>query len=366
MKSKRNAVIELLRFLAASSVLVFHVARSDLRFATKTIFTLGPWRANFFRMGNLGVEFFFVVSGYLMAYSVYKKVSADGNAAGSDSGRTSVSVGEETVVYVFRKVKALYPYYLSACILISAIWLLEGTKISSILKRLPSLLFLQRTGISEETFLGVTWYVSSMLIAMALIYPFLRKYYFTFTTLIAPLGGILMTGMLMKMTGNLLDAGEWFGFTYKCNLRALAEIAMGTTCFEISRRLENVTLSRSTRILLTASTVGIILLTPVYMCSDGLSFNGVFLLAVCYIVTVIFSRKGIWGDSDRLYGSRLFIYLGSLSVSVFFYQNLFRNLVPLFFKGASKGMTLLLIYVSTVLFSAFMNEVIGRYKAKHK
>lgn len=358
VNSNKNAVIELLRFYYASSILIFHISRMDLNLSSKTLFVLGPWKANFFRMGNLGVEFFFVISGYLMASSVYRKISV--------TDKSQISIGEETAAFIFKKVKRLYPHYFFACLLMSVILLLEGSKISSMIKRLPSLLFLQKTGISEETFLRVTWFISSMLIAMAVIYPFLKKYYYTFTALIAPLGGILIVGFLMKNYGNLQNSFTWMGFTYKCNFRALAEIAMGTTCFEIGRRIKDLELTRRTRILLSAASIGFVLLTLICMCSGAAEYGGLFLLIICFIVTVSFSRTGFWGDCAPLYGSRLFIYLGSLSVSMFFYQDLFRNLVPRIFDGAPKKVLAILIYAGTVLFSMLANFLMDKIRSMIK
>lgn len=363
MKKNRNAVIELLRFIYASCILIFHISRMDLNIASKTLFMLGPWKANFFRMGNLGVEFFFIVSGYLMASSVYNanNTATSGVSVGGNTETSGVSLGEETISFIFRKVKSIYSYYLSGSILISVIWFLEGSKISSILKCLPSLLFLQRTGISEEKFLKVTWYISSMLIAIAVIYPFLKKYYYTFTTLIAPVGGILIVGALIKNYGDLQNSFTWIGFTYKCNLRAIAEISLGAACFEVSRRLKDLNLSRGTRLLLSVTAIIFLQSTIVFMCSDASEYGGLFLLMICFIVTVVFARKVFEGDNTSIYRNKLFVYLGSISVPMFFYQDIFRNLIPKIFDDSSKKILAVLIYVSTVLFSMLMKALMDRY-----
>lgn len=352
MKSQKNAVIELLRFLFASSIVLYHIASKDLKFAKETLFTIGPWKANFFRMGNIGVEFFYLVTGYLMAASVYKKLSGPQT--------NNISIGEETAAYVFRKAKAVYPHYLSACVLIAVLQLISGKGITSILKNIPSLLFLQRTGISEDSFVSITWYISSMLIAIALIYPFLKRYYYTFTALVAPLGGILLIGMLIKNTGNLFGTSDWMLVTYKCNLRAVAEIALGTVCFDICRRMQNIEFTRLMRAVFTITVLGFLIFSCVYMWTVASQYNGVFVLMMCFVITIVFSRKGIWGDSDALYGSKLFCYLGSISMPIFLYQNIFRNLYYKFLRGASRGTVISLVYLGTVIFSVIMNELINR------
>ena len=77
-----------------------------------------------------------------------------------------------------------------------------------------------------------------MLIAMAVLYPICRKFYFSFTSLFGLLLGILMTGALIQLNGNLAGTGQdWWAITFACNFRALGEIALGTVCYEASRRL---------------------------------------------------------------------------------------------------------------------------------
>lgn len=65
-----------------------------------------------------------------------------------------------------------------------------------------------------------------MLIAMAVLYPICRKFYFSFTSLFGLLLGILMTGALIQLNGNLAGTGQdWWAITFACNFRALGEIA---------------------------------------------------------------------------------------------------------------------------------------------
>ena len=58
---QKNAIIEFMRFLFASIIVLFH-AGADAGIINQTYFILGI-EVSFFRYGYLGVEFFFVVSG---------------------------------------------------------------------------------------------------------------------------------------------------------------------------------------------------------------------------------------------------------------------------------------------------------------
>lgn len=65
---QRNATIELMRFLFASSIILFHIA-GTLWDRKLILFSGEEFKLTLFRNGYIGVEFFFLVSGFLMAKS---------------------------------------------------------------------------------------------------------------------------------------------------------------------------------------------------------------------------------------------------------------------------------------------------------
>ena len=95
-KSNRNGKIEFLRFLF-SVIIVIHHSR----------YILGDDQCLFLG-GSLAVEFFFLVSGYLMMASI-DRISAR-KAPGQDLGR-------ETLGFLWRKARAVYPDLLIAWVI---------------------------------------------------------------------------------------------------------------------------------------------------------------------------------------------------------------------------------------------------------
>lgn len=201
---QRNATIELMRFLFASSIILFHIA-GTLWDRKLILFSSEEFKLTLFRNGYIGVEFFFLVSGFLMAKSIYRRQSQE------CIGKLQPEpVGVETIRFLWGKVKALWPYYLPACAIGCLLFLLtkENLHPGWFVPYLPSLFFLQETGLSDASFTGLpSWYISSMLIAMAVLYPICRKFYFSFTSLFGLLLGILMTGALIQLNGNLAGTG---------------------------------------------------------------------------------------------------------------------------------------------------------------
>lgn len=288
---QRNATIELMRFLFASSIIFFHIA-GTLWDRKLILFSGEAFKLTLFRNGYIGVEFFFLVSGFLMAKSIYRRQSQ------ACIGKLQPEpVGVETIRFLWGKVKALWPYYLPACAIGWLLFLLtkENLHPGWFVPYLPSLFFLQETGLSDASFTGLpSWYISSMLIAMAVLYPICRKFYFSFTSLFGLLLGILMTGALIQLNGNLAGTGQdWWAITFACNFRALGEIALGTVCYEASRRLSQISFSTGKRILFSLLQVAGYGLAFFYACCyTDRRFSGQVLLVLAVAITLSFSEVG--------------------------------------------------------------------------
>lgn len=95
--NKRNSAIDILRLVFAIIILLYH---SNVVISGSGL--------GIFKYGYIGVEFFFIVSGWLLMSYVDKKESLR---------RLVTPVGKETVTYVFGKIKKIYPYYFSAFVI---------------------------------------------------------------------------------------------------------------------------------------------------------------------------------------------------------------------------------------------------------
>ena len=84
---KRNGKIEFLRFVFCCVVMIFH-GKSCMNDGTIEIMF----------SGRLGVEFFFLVSGFLMAVSLERVTCF-----------SELSVAKETGRFIVKKAKSLYP-----------------------------------------------------------------------------------------------------------------------------------------------------------------------------------------------------------------------------------------------------------------
>ena len=103
---KRNGEIDLLKFLFSLMIVIYHTKNFTEYYGQ-----------NLFMQGSIGVSFFFLVSGYLLAYST-GKIQLESKDA----------VGPQAVKFVERKIKGLLPNVYVAWIIafIVEVWVVRG------------------------------------------------------------------------------------------------------------------------------------------------------------------------------------------------------------------------------------------------
>jgi len=149
---KRNAAIDLMRYIFMLNICIWH-------FTPVHIFT----------RGYLAVEFFFVLSGFLLYQSVNKH--------------------QDKSVFGFlkSKYKRFYPKYLAAFVLSSVVfyrkYTLSGGEFSdrfdNTLGRIRELLMIQEVGIfgeGENVINGPTWYISALVYGSVILYAFYKVF----------------------------------------------------------------------------------------------------------------------------------------------------------------------------------------------
>jgi peptidoglycan/LPS O-acetylase OafA/YrhL len=264
---------------------------------------------------------------------------------------------------VAHKARAILPFYLAACALTPLIRLATDRSLTLeyFALRMPSLLFLQRTGLGKP-FIGCTWYISSMLIGLVLAYPLCRRFYRFYTCFAGPVLGFALLGAIMVLTGGLGDIDDWFFITYKTNVRAFAEISVGAGTFEISRRISTWFARRKAdlrllvcRWILTLTALTGLALSVAYMCS---AIEGCYaLIVVCLLsaaVAIVFSGQGVLCHAG-IFTNPVFAYLGRISLPMYVSQTLFRRSVPYWFDRSSEWKQCLMIYLGILLFAMLMD-----------
>lgn len=342
-KSKRNGKIEFLRFVFCMAVLLFHCCK----------YVLGEpscekgYHLSLFCHGSMGVEFFFLVSGVLMAKTAYKKNEFKGNLSGDLDGK---ALAADSLQFLKGKYLGIFPMHVLAFVFAFVTYAvaekLHWLKIlSGALESIPNLFLVQMTGMGMVNPNHVTWYISCMLIAMAVLYPLCRKYYTMFTHYIAPLSAVLLLGYCMKTTGRLTGVSHWSGICYKSVLRAIIEIALGAAAFEIARHISGRKYKKAARNLFAAAEFLLFACIMVYCVGTfPHQWEQLELAALFLLVTLAFSGVS---SGAGFFDNAVFFHLGKLSLPLYLTQVGVINIVTGLFDGLPHRRQILVIVAGT-------------------
>lgn len=313
VKKTKNGRVELLRFLFSMGILLFHIQK---RFSPEGI--------RIFPHGYIGVEFFFLVSGFLLAASAFAKKDLSTEA-----------IGAETVKVVFGKIKKIFPYHIFAMILTIAVnaYFLEKTaldRFTYVVDSWASVLFLQVFGFDSTWVNKLTWYLDVWLMVTFIFWYFLRKHFDTFVNIVCPIIGLFVLGYLAHEYGSIAGIDEWTGHFYKCFLRGFGEMALGCSAFSLTRYIDRQEYSLGKKRLLAVVEAAGYLLTLAYALTVmPTKYSFPVVLVLWASVSLSFSKVNA---CEEFFGKSVFGRLGQVSLTIylnqFFAIRLVQSLMP--------------------------------------
>lgn len=341
MQTKRCAEIELLRIVAAVAVVLFHAGYYDAYYFACS--------ARLPRGGFIAVEFFFLLSGYLLAAHVAKK---DGAAL------SSKDLGKETYLYLWRRLCSFWPeLFIACCIGMCVFAWAHHFAVHETLRMahdtlMGNMLLLQMTALAPSGINGPAWYLSSLMLCSGILYPLFRRFGASPLWVVCSfllLGWILTVGELSRKAG--FGGFEWMGWTYKFNIRAFAELAIGASLYPLVQHLSGLRVSRLLAWALTmlkCACYGIVLLYCFY--PSGRSAPITLLALVCVIV-LCFSRLCL--DRDW-YQHAWVIWLGRFSLPLYLSHAFWGENMAALFPEVCHGWLRLLLYCSLSVATALI------------
>lgn len=307
-KKTKNGRVELLRFIFALMILFFHIQK---RFIDGKPYIAGTG-LTFFYHGNIGVEFFFLVSGWLMAAGCFAKRE-----------NPPELIGSETAGMMWKKIKNIFPYHLFAIVLtiaVNAYFLYDTAKDRAyyVIDSWASVFFLQVFGFQSTWVNKLTWYIDVWLMVTFVFYIFLRKYYDVFVKIVCPALALCVLGYLDYTYGCLSGIDTWTGGFYKCFLRGLAEMALGCSAYSLTRRINKTCFSETgKRIIAITELLGYILVA-LYACS-GLDYKYEFPILFLLWGLVILTFSDI-NPKHEIFDKAIFAKLGKASLLIYLNQ----------------------------------------------
>ncbi len=263
MGNKRSGELDLLRMVFILEIVLYHFNTGTFPF-------------------GIGVEFFFVLAGLLMARHAEKWVKST-EGGGMDLGL----VADETWSFMRRKFRSFYKYYLVAFVIrvfvrsLLVNRLSAATVVMRLLKSIPTLTltFFGINGVSTANYINSTWFLSAMLIAMFILYPILLRNHRFAVKIVFPILTLFILGYEYTTNQTIGENNAWTGLTYFGILRAVSELAFGGTLYYISSEITgNAAFMKRARHPLNRT-----LLT--------------FCKVTCYVVPLLYAQKYVLGHS---------------------------------------------------------------------
>ena len=358
MRKQHNVTIDFLRFLF-SVIVVLHHSR----------YVLGDVNC-YFLGGSLAVEFFFFVSGYLLLVGAdkagRKNVSGDllsggvetkgvgagnllpggaetkGVGAGTEAngiyagangigaetkGAGTNGIGSETLHFILHKIRSFLPEFLIAWwIGFVLIGVVRQYGVLDYLKAFGNdfweLTLVKMSGLFTHGIDGAMWYLSAMLLGMALLYPLLRTKRDLMTHLVCPLLALFLYGYLCQAEGHPRDPIVWLGLCYKGLVRAIAGLCTGVVICMAVRKIKKLAPAGLTKLgnaLAIGTQLLCLILTIRYMAEQEPSEYDYFYMFLLMLLVLIsfsgFGLESVLGNSQQLH--LLSAFLGKYSLSLY-------------------------------------------------
>ena len=345
-KSRRNGRIEILRFVFAFIVLLHH-----------SRYLLGDDNC-YFLGGSLGVEFFFIVSGYLMMNTVDRIVSSKNyNTIPVDK-----NLANETASFIKKKVQAILPQFPIAWFIgLLFVIILNHMTIVDAFEEFKQdfweLSLLKMTGIYYGGLDGVMWYISSMLICMTILYPLLRRFPHMMRKIWCPFFALMFLGMMCILDGHPRNPTKVYSIIYKGNIRAFAEICIGIWSFDIVRKIKSVNWSKLAGFIFEILQLAGYGMAIIYMYSDKPGKDDYFFLMVLSISIILsFAQVGILSDA---FNNRFSMILGRFSAAMYFSHLYYAQNLNLILEDSLSKQEKTLIYIACSFVTALVVEALA-------
>ena len=296
-KISRNGAIEFWRFIFAVLIVIRHSRYIPTYFTNNYDWVKGQ---------SIGVEFFFILSGFLMARSALNYQENTGTSTGK---------------FILKKFLTILPTYLFAHFLsLIMLFIFQPDKfVGAFTGSFFEVFMLQITGLSqlngyEYYIIEVAWYLSAMLLAMLVLFPLLHAKRKLFLNVICPCVTIYFMQDKCLNYGRLDTWGFW-----DCLTRAMAMICLGciayNICSHITAANENKEPTKLLKAILTVAEFGFFLVVVVMsFVVDRSKWDFVAVVLLAAAVTISFSGMS-W--SSKMFSAPIFGWLGKFSLSIY-------------------------------------------------
>lgn len=304
---KHNGVISFWKFMFSLMIIIYHGHK----------FSASPNDNILLAMGSIGVEFFFIVSGYLMAKTALNK----------KDDKNLKDLGLETLQFIWKKFKVFFPYLL-VCFICGLIvkGIYDNLTLRDYILSIFDLFLLRMAGFRETVVNGATWYISAMFICMLILYPLIRKYKYNFVYICCPIIIIFLCGWMYQNHGSLRAPDLWIGFAYKGVIRAFIELCLGALIYPITEKIKKIEFTKIGKILISIIEIFgfIIPFILSQFIEKATRYDYIMLIILSISIILAFSDKTL---DQNLFNKKIIFYLEKLSLPMYVSHTFIRTFV---------------------------------------
>ena len=274
-----------------------------------------------FSAGSIAVDFFFIVSGYLLVKKTinYKFVKND-------------KIECFTKEFIIKRIKSFLPYLFFMWIFaIPFMIFIKKYNFTYLLNCVFNILYFPINNIAIDNILGISWYIVSLIIVNFLFFPILLKYNKKFIILFSPLIIYFLGSYISIKFGSL--GGPWSSsiFAYKGILRAIFDMNIGFVIYLISEKMKNINYSIFSKILFLIIEIGgfLSIFYIVNLQNAHIRFDFIMLIIISICITLSFSEKTLFNDK---FNNKINYFLEKLSLPMYINQFLIIELLEYIYR----------------------------------
>lgn len=347
---KRNYTIEFYRFITIILIAIFHFG---IQYTGKFHWPKG---------GYLGVEFFFILSGFFLMKEANK------NEKIKEKSYSKLSVN-----FLLNKLKRLYPDYLLIILIFLFCDIFKDRLFSVkyifswLYKSMWELLFLHDFGI-PNIYMSVTstWFLSSLVINSYLIYYLIIKNKDLFVGFIAPITVILIYAYASRRYGSLSIQAEYSGIFYGALLRSWADICMGVLTYNfysfVDKYLEhekNINEQKYKKIIFLLNFIELyMIISCLYIINIGFKLDD-FNIIIPFVVIIVLSFLNVTVIS-KLLNKKIFKLLGEISYPIYLNHLLISTILTVYFPNKNYKVMLIIFLIMSIVMSYGTNKFIKK------
>ena len=342
MKKEHNGIISFWKFMFCILIIALHLGYSYPNIKYR------------FASGSIGVDFFFMVSGYLFCSKCL-----------SIKRFNNKKLGKETVRFVLNKIKRFLPYIIFMWVIsIPYTLIVEKYSMADFISGFYNLLYIPVKNNPLYEIYGITWYITVMIIVEGLLYPIIIKYKDNFIYYLSPLIVFFGMGYLFIKFGTV--SVPWIPsiLSYGGIIRGLVGINIGILTYIFSKKIKSLKLTDFSRFAITL--IEIFGYTSIFIISNKYlahtRFDCLMIIILIIAISISFSDKSLMNNFSK---NKLFYALEKISLPIFINQWLLiyvlRHVLKIYSINLSYYPALVLLIAISIIIAIIEDLIIKLY-----